>query len=179
MTKFKVGDWARIKGRKEVRQIIEIQRGEAVFDKKETLLYPFEQLELVCGFKKGEIVLAFDDTGDSATVKFVQYYPNSITPYLCECVDTTLVAWEHAKPIPEKKYKPYLKFDSNWKGKKVKSKDFDRVLKIIGTHYSYNDRERLICGIDEENSIFIFSNKQMLNDYTWLDGSVCGEEMSC
>ena len=88
----------------------------------------------------------------------------------------TPCCYKYARPIPEKEYKPYFKFNSEWKGKKIKSKNFGIILEIIGTHYDYDNRETKICAKNADDEIFIISNKAMFEQYTWLDGSVCGEE---
>lgn len=176
MNKFKVGDWARIKNRQIVRQIVEIQQGKAVFDKMETLLYPFDSLELVCGFVKGEDVEVTNNKiywTSKGIYKFYSYDATLYNPYLVKYVSedgkTFLTCFKYCRKV-QPKYKAYTEFDAKWIGEKIYYDDeYER--KIVG----WQDGDVLLCRYEDEYCYYSrVSLEDLVKEYT-KDGKPFGE----
>ena len=175
---LKVGDYVSSKLFKGVKQIVRDVNDmhDWYVLKGSSKKYYSGELELVCGFKKGEKVKVsdFDETGDCSSsyeAIFVSYENDYTYKYLVELEnkngDSYLHTFKYAKPITEKKYKQYEKANYAWIDKKVVD-NFGTVstIKMVGkdcVNFKQND--------NEETCYDLFKR------YTWEDGSVCGEEI--
>ena len=172
MKEFKVGDWVSSKYFEGVKQIDLVQNNGVIWVDNQGFIDGVG-LSLVCGFVKGEHVLA---DGDYERI-FNQYRPELICPF--ECVNETFEKefkneepyfvnhWSYAKPI-EPKYKAYSEPKFEWIGEKVKSKSTGIVYEIdtVGK----NEVTFLECDVK-------WTYEELLEGFTWIDGSVCGDKI--
>ncbi len=79
----------------------------------------------------------------------------------------TIATWDKIEKIPQKKYKAYDKPSLEWLEKTIvdKSRDCMAIIGFVGKN-SIKTEE-----YDE------ISFDKLYNDYTWVDGSVCGQEV--
>ncbi len=127
-----------------------------------------------CGdFTEGERVI----TGCDDERIFYSYDANLKEPYSCVvgwCEEEykngekfTIATWDKIEKIPQKKYKAYDKPSLEWLEKTIvdKSRDCMAIIGFVGKN-SIKTEE-----YDE------ISFDKLYNDYTWVDGSVCGQEV--
>ena len=174
-TEFKVGDWVSSKyfeGVKQIKAIVDPARKAIDVGGVYDCYFTSSQLTLVCGFVKGEHVLA---DGDFDRI-FVQYRPELINPFECVAIryeeefkngEPYFVShWKYAKAI-EPKYKAYAEPKLEWIGKKVKDKfGVESTIRMIGSGY---------VNFKENNNEV--SCEDLFKNYTWLDGSICGDKI--
>ena len=169
-TNFKVGDWVKSKQFKGVGQITSIEGNSITIGGITPSTFKPEELQLVCGFKKGELIKVSNDDKNcdtDITLRFHSYDPELDYPFIVEKYKGEVGSYRYAKQIPNKKYKPYLqpKFEWIFEKPSIKFKIFEGVHKIQGI----NEK-----GVFIENDVFI-SFESLFYNYTWLDGSPCGE----
>ena len=85
------------------------------------------------------------------------------------------VGYKYARPIPKKEYKPYDEPNFEWvkDGKRVIHRGKEHRISSVGVRNS----GIWFVGLSYKDTYTTYLNmNQFLDECTWLDGSVCGEE---
>ena len=197
MSEFKVGDWVRCKdsvkescdknfqryfeGVKKINGITTDIFGRMVINLagENTFFYLLDDLELVCGFVKGqEIEVRTETSSWLKKAKFYSYDPELEEPFLALNEFNGINNWKYARAIgPE--YIPYKKPKLEWIGKELRYKNMEEpLLTIISLTKTKNSKTWVITIQDNENRE---KDSMCLKDVSrfceWSDGTPCGEEI--
>ena len=173
---FKEGNWVSSEFFKGVRQIVEINDKEIVVEGLEDKFFYDYELNLVCGFVKGQEIEVRYSFSQWKKFKFYSYDVNLLHPFLSIDKLGNVNNWKEARAI-EPKYKAYTKPKLDWinEQKTIKAKGIDGFHTIYGCEKLYNDWAILIRD-NETNDEDIISLLQMYNYWEWADNSPCGEK---
>lgn len=161
---------------------------EGKFGENEDLWnYALDDIEIVdCPLEFGQEVQVRDNKGEYwRKAFFICYVKQSKTPYLTvddkELLEgfekgnicTAIVSWKCARTIPEKEYVPYKEPRIDWVKEKreIKEKTTGITCNITGIIIKEENLEVDINDHEDD-----FTMEELLEDFTWLDGTPCGEE---
>lgn len=198
--KFKPGDYVKSKLNKLGKPYFNGVKKIDIIDKYgfiwiDKIGYRDCKLSIVCDLKKGEEVITsnYDENCSNKNNKriFIQYRPELEKPYECVLLryneyfkkgEKYLTDfWSYAKPSTKILYKPYKEFNESWIGEKVKDKD-GNIFTIVGFDTSgFYDVPSMRCETPNENfrrcEIVYFRYDHLFEEFTWLDGSIFGDEI--
>jgi hypothetical protein len=192
MSEFKVGDWVRCKdsvkescdknfqryfeGVKKINGITTDIFGRMVINLagENTFFYLLDDLELVCGFVKGqEIEVRTETSSWLKKAKFYSYDPELEEPFLALNEYNGINNWKYARAI-EPEYKAYTEPKLEWLRKIIIDKETNRKFIISSISKSLENEYILFSTIGTNLSMSI-RLPILFRDYTWSDGSPCGE----
>jgi len=177
--KFKIGDWVNSKYFKGVKQIDNFiincaKEKRALVIGEEGRSYSLKNLTLVCGFKKGERVIAENGTKN---LEFYAYDPELKKPFLVRDVSENSYDYDdiyNCRNIKlESKYKPYKEPKLEWLKKHIKRKSDGLVFEITSIC-----KEKTIRISDASGELGKrFTTQELLDEFVWLNSSPFGVEV--
>ena len=182
MNKFKVGDYVKcllfkIDGSyfENVLQVEEVGKINKRINPEGNCCvsgrwYPVHVLELVCGFTKGQMIEVSEYFSEEFvyTEEFLFYYPNLEKPFVTIDSDKNVSNWKYARAI-QPEYKAYSEPKVEWIGKPMLNKKTGKRYSIRSIAY-YGE----VLAIETYEGLK-YTMQEMFNEWTWLDGTPCGE----